>query len=186
MFERFTRSARDAVVSAQDEARRLSHDQVLAEDLLLAVLQAGSGCGALVLREHGVERAQLVEEVAALGAADRDALQAIGIDLTAVRERAEAAFGPGALDRPRPRQVGLLRRLSGTSGHLPFSAAAKRALEQSLVVAVSLEHRSLTVDHLLLGLLAHDDDPAARALQRLGAAPSDVRAQVRAHLERAA
>ncbi len=185
MFESFTEAARAAVVDAQEQARRLHHAEVLAEDLLLAVL-AADGLSAQVLREHGVPPERLADDLAALGAGDADALRELGIDLTAVRQRAEAAFGPGALDRPRPRRVGLLRRLTWTGGHLPFTAAAKRALEQSLRQAMALRSRSITTEHLLLGLLAEDTDPAARALQRLGASPADVRAQVRDRLRHAA
>ncbi len=186
MFERFTPAARAVVVDAQEQARRLHHDQVLPEHLLLAVLAQQAGSGAQVLQQYGVQQDRLVAEVVGLGAGDSDALEQIGIDLDAVRQRAEAAFGPGALDRPRPRRVGLLRRLTWTTGHLPFSAAAKRALEQSLRQALALRHQTITADHVLLGLVADDEDPAARTLRRLGVTPADVRAQVRAHLDRAA
>jgi hypothetical protein len=129
---------------------------------------------------------RLEDEVAALGAGDRDALEQVGIDLAAVRERAEASFGPGALDRPRRRRTGFLRRVTRTQAHLPFSDAAKRALEQALRQAVALRQRTIGVDHLLLGLLADDAEPAARTLRRMGVPVADVRAQVRVHLQRAA
>lgn len=187
MFERFTDGARGAVVNAQEQARGLHHETILAEHLLLAVLADGSSISARVLHEHGVDAGRLVGEVAALGAGDHDALREIGINLTAVRERAEAAFGPGALDRPRPRRYGFLRRrVAWTGGHLPFSDAAKRALEQSLRQAVALRHHHISVDHVLLGLLAADQDPAARTLQRLGVVPADIRGHVQGQLRRAA
>lgn len=186
MFERFTDSARAVVVDAREQARRLHQQEVLAEHLLLAVLAQDSSASARVLRDHGVERDRLVGEVAALDAGDHAALHEIGIDLAAVRRRAEATFGPGALDRPRPRRVGLLRRVASTGGHLRFSDAAKRSLEQSLRQALALRQREITIDHVLLGLLADDQDPAARTLHRLGASPAAVRQQVRAHLTRAA
>jgi hypothetical protein len=139
-----------------------------------------------VLRVRGVDQRGVAGEVAALGRGDDDALRALGIDLSAVRARAEAAFGPGALDRPRRRRAGVLRWMSGTSGHLRFSAAAKRALEQSLRQALDLRSGAIGVDHLLLGLLADDQAPAATTLRRLGADPADVRAAVRTALQRAA
>ena len=186
MFERFTTSARAAVIDAQEHARRLHHEQVLAEDLLLAVLSDERSAGAQILRRLGVLPDRIAADVAALGAGDQDALRHIGIDLTAVREHAEAAFGPGALDRPRPRRTGLLRRFTGAAEHLPFAGAAKQALEQSLRQALALQHDFICTDHVLLGLLADDTSPAARTLLRLGASPGDVRAQLRAHLGRAA
>lgn len=187
MFERFTHGARQVVVDAQEQARRLGHEEVLAEHLLLALLAHEESISAHVLSEHGVQADRLADDVAALGAGDHDALREFGIDLTAVRERAEAAFGPGALDRPRPRHVGLLRRRVPWAGdHLRFSDSAKDALKESLRQALALRHDHIGVDHLLLGLLAEDQSPAARAVRRLGALPADVRAQVEAQLRRAA
>jgi len=187
MFERFTHGARAAVIDAKEQARGLHHDEILAEHLLLAVLTEGTSVSAHVLRESGVQADQLIREVAALGAGDEDALREIGIDLTAVRQRAEAAFGPGALDRPRPRRTGFLRRrVTWTGAHPRFSNAAKRALEQSLRQALALRHNHISVDHILLGLLASDQDPAARTLQRLGVVPATIRTQVQRQLQRAA
>lgn len=187
MFERFRDDARRVVVNAQEQARDLHHEQILPEHLLLGVLAEEASVSARVLEDHDVQRERLVSEIAALGVSDDDALREIGIDLMAVRQRAEAAFGPGALDRPRPRRVGFFRRrVTGTGGHLRFSEAAKWALEQSLRQSLALRHRHIGVDHVLLGLLADDQDPAARTLRRLGVVPADVRAQVRAQLQRAA
>ena len=187
MFERFTEGARAAVVNAQEQARGLHHEEVLAEHLLLAVSSEDTSISARVLREHDVRPDRLKHELAVLGAGDRDALREIGIDLAAVRQRVEAAFGPGALDRPRPRRVGLLRRrLTWTEGHLPFSDAAKQALVESLRQALALHHRSIGVDHVLLGLLADERSPAARILHKLGVSPTAVREQVQNELRRAA
>jgi tellurite resistance protein len=38
MFERFTPDARNTIIDAQEQARRLGHDQILAEDVLLAAI----------------------------------------------------------------------------------------------------------------------------------------------------
>lgn len=186
MFERFTNAARGVVVDAQEQARTLGHGEIMAEHLLLAAVADGDSIGARVLRDLGVDREVLVSEVAALGLADDEALRAIGVDLAAVRQKAEAAFGPGALDRPRPRRYGLLRRIAWVGGHLPFTDSAKRALDQSLRQALALKHDYIGTDHILLGLLADDQDPASRTLMRVGVTPSVVRALVRDGLERAA
>ena len=55
-----------------------------------------------ILHDHGVEVGRLIDEVERLGMGDQEALRSIGIDLATVRQRAEAAFGPGALNQPRP------------------------------------------------------------------------------------
>ena len=111
MFERFTDGARQVVVRAQEDARRLGHNYIGSEHLLLAAAEAGEPAGA-VLRDQGVTPERVKAEIlrtigpgAAVGSADplrgldREALAAIGIDLDVVRARIEAAFGPDALDR---------------------------------------------------------------------------------------
>jgi hypothetical protein len=116
MFERFTDGARQIVVQAQKDARRLGHNYIGCEHLLLAAAAASEPAGA-ALRDQGVtpERVE-AEMLRALGRGsagpagpacsadplsglDREALAAIGIDLDVVRARLEAAFGPDALDR---------------------------------------------------------------------------------------
>ncbi len=107
MFERFTDGARQVVVRAQEDARRLGHNYIGCEHLLLAAAETGEPAGA-VLRDQGVtpERveAEIVRTIGGgsadpLRGLDREALAAIGIDLDVVRARIEAAFGPDALDR---------------------------------------------------------------------------------------
>ncbi|MCW2879967.1 MAG: ATPase domain protein [Sphaerisporangium sp.] len=54
MFERFTDSARRAVVAAQEEARRLDHDFIGTEHVLLGLLGEGKGLAATVLKDSGL------------------------------------------------------------------------------------------------------------------------------------
>ena len=110
MFERFTDGARHVVAQAQHDARRLGHNHIGCEHLLLAAAEAGEPAGA-VLRDQGVTPERVEAEILrAIGRGpggpadplrglDREALAAIGIDLDVVRARIEAAFGPDALDR---------------------------------------------------------------------------------------
>src|ERR671922_2778564 len=102
MFERFTDRARNVVIAAQQEARRLGHDCIATEHVLLGLLRE-KGIAARVLADLGVTADAVEREVVAFvrpgpfGAADAEALGAIGIDLDEVRRRLEASFGPGAL-----------------------------------------------------------------------------------------
>ena len=57
MFERFTKRARRAVVLAQDEARRLGHDSIGTEHLLLGLLGEPEGVAAIALQQMGVSLA---------------------------------------------------------------------------------------------------------------------------------
>ncbi len=54
MFERFTDSARRAVVVAQEEARRLNHNYIGTEHILLGLLGEGRGLAATVLTGSGL------------------------------------------------------------------------------------------------------------------------------------
>lgn len=111
MFERFTAGARRVVVQAQADARRLGHNYIGCEHLLLAVAASGEPAGA-VLRDQGVTPERVEAEIVRvigrgqaadpLGGIDGQALAFIGIDLDVVRARIEAAFGPDALTRALP------------------------------------------------------------------------------------
>ena len=167
MFERFTDSARRVVTGAQDEARRLRHGHIGTEHLLLALLAQTDAMPGRVLVRHGLDHFRAMATMERLlGAEDQDLdadlLGAIGIDLGAVREKVEAAFGPGALDR-RPRSGG-----AGVSGHIPFSKRAKKALELSLREALALKHKHIAGGHILLGILRQGDGLAARVLTDAG------------------
>jgi ATP-dependent Clp protease ATP-binding subunit ClpC len=70
MFERFTDRARRVVVLAQDEARRLNHDYIGTEHILLGLIHEGEGVAA-------------------------KALESLGISLNAVRQEVEQIIGRG-------------------------------------------------------------------------------------------
>ncbi|MDX6365966.1 MAG: hypothetical protein QOK30_1042, partial [Nocardioidaceae bacterium] len=116
MFERFSPSAREAVVAARSEARRLRHLYVGTEHLLLGLVDAAceEGAGgastnvaASVLSASGLDaeyiRSQIIRLVGdganGLGDEEASALHSIGIDLAAVRSRLEESFGEGVLDQ---------------------------------------------------------------------------------------
>lgn len=166
MFERFTASARSAVVTAQELTREFNHSEIGAEHLLLAVADDNTQLGGRVLSHLGMDRERLKMAVAQRSSFDGDALASLGIHLDSVRRRAEATFGEGALDRPRRRRAGLFKRQSDAAGgFIPFSREAKSALEGALRAAVAHQHRSIGTEHLLLGLLS---TKAATALALLG------------------
>jgi ATP-dependent Clp protease ATP-binding subunit ClpA len=185
MFERFTTDARRVVVSAQETARDLGHHELGDQHLLLGLLQT-PGVAADVLRGAGADPVVL-RDVVARGDDAGEALAALGIDLDEVRRRAEATFGPGALDQPTPRRRGRLPRLLGDA-HLPLTPPARAVIEGSLRAARSLGHDALRTEHLLLGLLALGDSPGTRALRRSGVVLDHATAQaaVLAELRRSA
>jgi ATP-dependent Clp protease ATP-binding subunit ClpA len=198
MFERFTGSARQVVVSARQEARRLRHPFIGAEHLLLALLDDRSGATAGLLRDAGVTRERALAELArlapseggpdVLGEGDAAALRAIGIDLNAVRAKVEEIFGPDAFAhspsaRPAPRR-GLLRRRPRPGG--PFSGRAKKVLELSLREAIALHHNFIGSEHILLGLLRDGGGLAGAILAEAAVDVDALRRRIIAALSKAA
>jgi transcription elongation factor Elf1 len=75
MFERFTDRARKVIDVAQEEARRLHHDWIGTEHILLGVLSDPDGLGCRVLADLGVELGAARERVIAIvGTADAEPL----------------------------------------------------------------------------------------------------------------
>jgi ATP-dependent Clp protease ATP-binding subunit ClpA len=161
MFERFTKSSREVVERAQAEASALGRERIDAEVLLLGVA-GGESRAARVLAEHGATHRALRER-AASGGLDGRALAAIGIDLDEIRRRAEESFGPGALERGR----------RARSGHRPFTAGAKKALELSLREALAAGDNAIGPEHVLLGVLR--EGGAEGLLRSVGAEPAVLR-----------
>jgi ATP-dependent Clp protease ATP-binding subunit ClpA len=188
MLERFTNEARRVLVDAQHHARRLGHNYVGCEHLLLAVACSDSDAGT-VLRSLGASP-QAVEGSArrrlggASGVLDGEALAAIGIDLEHVQQRIEAAFGPNALDRRRPalRRRGLWRRRRSCHPASPqglrFTPRAKKSLELSFHEALTRGDDHVGIEHLTLALASMKDGLAPRILADLGVPPAQVRADI--------
>jgi ATP-dependent Clp protease ATP-binding subunit ClpA len=199
MFERFTATARSVVTMAKQEAQELNHPCIGTEHLLLAMLDESSGGTAVLLRDAGITRERVLADInrlvrpapEALDDSDAEALQAIGIDLDAVRAKVEELFGPGALRppgaaRPAPRRGFLRRKEVFPGGHLPFAARTKKVIELSLREAIALHHNFIGSEHILLGLLRENGGLAAKILADAGVDFAALRAQAVAALRRAA
>jgi ATP-dependent Clp protease ATP-binding subunit ClpA len=175
MFERFTFEARQTVVGAQHEARRLHSGRIGTEHLLLALLIQPTPSAA-VLTRHGLGRDEVTEAVRRYvgdGDLDAEALTALGIDLAAVRSTVEASFGPGALDRPSGSRVG---------GHIPFTPRAKKVLELSLREAIAMKSKSIADGHIALGLLREGEGLAMKVLADRGVDTVELRRDLTAAL----
>lgn len=170
-FERFGMGARVAVIQARDVARRIGDDRIGPEHLLVALLEQPDSVTATVLGRHGITAETAYTEIKKPGDLDAEALEAIGIDLEAVRGKLEEAFGEGVLDPPAKARKG---------GRLPFTPAAKKALELALREAIALKHNGITDGHLTLGLMRGGDPVTTRILA--GADPKELRAQITAEL----
>jgi ATP-dependent Clp protease ATP-binding subunit ClpA len=178
MFERFTREARDLVEAAQGAAREAGSRAVDSRHLLLALVERSTASAADLssLRVQPMALASSLRVDLRAGGLDREALASVGIDLDAVRERADAVFGEGALDRGRR---------PAAKGHIPFSSDAKKVLELALREAIRLRTNRIDDRMLLLGMLRGTGSPAEQALRQ---ALTDVGSSVdalRAVVERA-
>jgi len=144
MPERFTGDARQVVLCASEQARRLGHGFIGGEHLLYGLASADGEVGA-VLRGRGVTPERVESEFVRLigpentsggslfDTLDRDALSTLGIDLDTVLERIETAFGTAAL-APNPPAARRWRRSRSrhVTGQLPLTRRAKKCLESSL------------------------------------------------------
>ncbi len=190
----FTGDARQVVACASEQARRLGHGFIGGEHLLYGLACDEGEVGA-VLRERGVtperveaEFVRLIgpENIAAgslFDTLDRDALTTIGIDLDAVRERIEAAFGPAALAPDAPTSRRWLRSRPGWdaglgTGHSPLTRRAKRCLDSSRREAAH-SGGHLGAEHIALALLAMDDGVPHRILSVIGASAPRLGAEIR-------
>ena len=138
MFQRFTDRARRVVVLAEEEARLLRHNSVGTEHILLGLLHEGEGVAAR-------------------------ALESLGINREAVRQRVEQLIGEGQ---------------QAPGGHILFTPPAKKVLELSLREAMALGHNYVGTEHILLAMLREGDSVAAQALTGLGIGHAQVRERV--------
>jgi ATP-dependent Clp protease ATP-binding subunit ClpA len=165
------------LAACAEEARRLGHNYVGTEHLLLVLVRDPDGDATRVLQQRDVTPPQIEEALASwLGASepgasrpkiDPDALATLGIDLETVRERLEQTFGPGALEYARASCLGICPRL-------------KMALAYAVDYA---DGQPLTDEHILLGMLSVPDSVAARVLADLDVSLEAAEATAESHRE---
>jgi ATP-dependent Clp protease ATP-binding subunit ClpC len=165
VFERFTQSARAVVKGAVGEAERRGDGYVGSEHLLLGVALAPSAAV-----RHAFGQQLLVDDLrAGLTTVDLTALEAVGVSL-------EVGIPAGVFPPGRRRKQ-----------HLPFTAGAKQVLANALEEAVTLGHRHIGPEHILLGIARRPPtDPAIRILQHVGNTPETLHGNVVTFLRRSA
>lgn len=174
-FKRFHNDARQTVLRARESARKLGADRIGTEHLLLAILDAGDNPARRILERHGLTYGtayDLVRNMSPNPPLDAQALEAIGIDLEAVRGKLEAVFGKGVLDSPKPSRPGR---------HQAFGQDARKTLELSLRESIALHDNYIGTGHILLGLIRADSG-AGRVLREAGIDPKALREEVTAEL----
>jgi ATP-dependent Clp protease ATP-binding subunit ClpA len=162
-----TRPAEPYLAAGAQEARRLGHNYVGTEHVLLVLIRDPGGGATTVLRQLGVNPGAVEEALAPCiggGAAriDPEALAALGIDFETVRERLEQTFGPGALEETQAGCLGIAPRLKQA-----FAFALDHA-----------DQRPLADEHILLGMLNVPDSLASHVLRQVGVSLQAVEAIV--------
>ncbi|UAK33436.1 Clp protease [Nocardia asteroides] len=193
MFERFTRSARTAIVVAQEDARALRASNIDVEHVLLGLLAQGEPELTALLADAGLTHEGVIRTLSdqgkgdPLGAEDAEALRSIGIDLDAVRDSLEAHFGEDALERaaPEPRRGLFGWGRAGDYRHIPFTRDAKKVLELALREALARKDKTIESGHVLLGIL-RAPNPTTQRLFGGADAVHALRPEVHALLDRAA
>ena len=152
IFNRFAREARRSVEAALQEARKLGHDSLGDEDLLLGILRADEGIAAEALSSLGVTLEDVRSESEAMFSG---ALASIGISLEDIQREAGDAFDLRIPDKRR----------------IPFAPGAKQVLERAVRTSARLGDNYLGTEHILLAILENEDGAAVRILARLGVSP---------------
>ena len=128
MYERFSDHARAAIELAASEARRLNHEYLGTEHLLLGVVKLGAGKATEVLKLAGIPPVKIQAEIGRFS---------LPRPLLIQKRRwiFWQAERPRLLETPRARQV----------------------IEYGMEEAIAWRHSCVGTEHILLGLLRDED-----------------------------
>jgi len=156
------------LAAAARASRRLGHDYIGTEHLLLALAEDHDTTASQALAKLGLSRPLIEVDIVTLigvGEAprrrlDADALATLGIDLDRVRRHVEQTFGPGALERT-------------AAGCTPICPRLKRAFELAALNAADSPIRS---EHVLVAVASAEGSVAAEILAGRGITVNDLQA----------
>lgn len=184
MFDRCDADATTVVETALEEARRLGHNYLGTEHLLLALVrhrQFLPESVRVVLPDDAVMLSAAVDTLGAEPAApDAELLKVVGIDLDEVRSAVRQTFGADALDQLGRRRVHQpwqpWRRPTGRctsllAGVMSVAPRVKQALERGLIDAARRQRDALDPAALLLGMLETEGAMSNELLRRTGVDP---------------
>ncbi len=87
MFDKFTQRAQRAIGIAQEEAKRLNHNYIGTEHILLGLLAEGEGIAAKTLINSGIELSKLREKIESMVGAGKE-----GTELQGITPRTKTVF----------------------------------------------------------------------------------------------
>ena len=173
MFERFTDRARQVVVLAQDEARRLDHNYIGTEHILLGLLREGDGVAAQVLVKLGADLNRVRQQVIQLlhgyqGEEPRPARRdAVEQRLAALEQQVGIRPDTSDLDE----QIAQVRREKESAIYVKdfLQAASLRSREKELLAAKTALEKQWAAGHPALPDLAERVQQLADEIERLRA-----------------
>lgn len=182
MFERFSDRARRAVILAQQEALDLKHPYIGSEHILLGLMHEGDSIAADSLESFGISLDRVRDQVVEIVGEKKQLIDDVAKEAQKADSEQEElldGFLEELLDSfLHQADGGSGESKQAPSGHLPFTARAKKALKLSLREALQLGHNYIGTEHILLALIREGDGVAAQVLVKLGVELARVRQQV--------
>lgn len=188
MFDRCDPNTMTVFDNALAEARRLGHNYVGTEHLLLALVRhrqlLPEAVAALLPRDPDVLAGALESILDGPPSRDAELLKALGVDLDQVRAAVRQTFGDDAVERLGRRRVQQpwqpwrrpsRRCVSLLAGTMGVASRVKQAFEQARHDADRRQRASIDPAGLLLGMVEVEDALSNRLLHDVGVSPSEVR-----------
>jgi ATP-dependent Clp protease ATP-binding subunit ClpA len=173
--------------TAVAEARRLGHNYVGTEHLLLALMRhrelLPDPVSALLPRDANDVTTALEGLLGGPPPRDADLLKTLGIDLDEVRSAVRRTFGDNAVDRLRtpvrqpwqPWRRPSRRCMSLLAGGMTVAPRVKRAREHARRDVDRRQRAAIDPAGLLLGIVEVEDALANQLLRRASIDPSEIR-----------
>lgn len=157
-FKYFSERARHVMTLAVDEARRLEHNYVGTEHMLLGLVSEGEGVAAHVLSSFGVELDKTRNEIVSMLKQGQE-------KSNPVLSKIKTAMHQG--------EIVLAGRQAALTGR------AKKVMGLAVDEASLLGHHYIGTEHLLLGILREGEGLAVGVLENLGVDLEKMRSETR-------
>ena len=190
MFDRCDPDTTSIIDEGLAEARRLGHNWLGTEHVLIALLQHPAllpPAVVMLLPSVDAVRSALNAAISGPPPADAELLATLGIDLQEVRTTIGRTFGTDALDRLGRRRVHQpwqpwrrpsRRCISILAGNMSCAPRLKQALEHALRDATQRDRALIEPAGLLLGIVTVQDAVANELLRTLGVDPDHIRSSL--------
>ena len=176
MLERFTDRARQVMVLAQDEARRLDHNWIGTEHLLLGLIREGDGVAAQVLVRLGADLNRVRQQVTQLlhGHAAGEPRPGVTAGLEMVEQRLTAieqrvGIRPDTSDLDEQIEVVRTQKQAAVDAQNFEQAVSLRGQEKQLLAAKAALREQWIAGHPTLPELAERWQQLADEVERLRA-----------------